>query len=99
MLHLDHIDGNSENSRLENLRILCPNCHSQTETFSRKGGTKKHKHLSDFTAATLRANILSELRLEGGNISLAEMARRVGLNPNSSSVIHKIKQIRQDFTT
>lgn len=30
---LDHIDGNSKNHKLENLRILCPNCHSQTDTF------------------------------------------------------------------
>lgn len=32
-LELDHINGdNTDNSR-ENLRILCPNCHSQTSTF------------------------------------------------------------------
>ena len=30
---LDHIDGNSNNHLLNNLRILCPNCHSQTETY------------------------------------------------------------------
>jgi hypothetical protein len=30
---LDHINGNSRDHRLENLRIVCPNCHSQTETF------------------------------------------------------------------
>ena len=33
---LDHIDGNSENNELDNLRILCPNCHSQTSTFTGK---------------------------------------------------------------
>jgi 5-methylcytosine-specific restriction endonuclease McrA len=33
---LDHVDGDSGNNKLENLRILCPNCHSQTVTFSRK---------------------------------------------------------------
>jgi hypothetical protein len=33
---LDHIDGNSNNHKLENLRILCPNCHSQTSTFRYK---------------------------------------------------------------
>lgn len=33
VLQVDHIDGNRNNNCLENLRFLCPNCHSQTETF------------------------------------------------------------------
>ena len=36
VLHLDHIDGDNTNHRLENLRMLCPNCHSQTETYAGK---------------------------------------------------------------
>jgi Zn finger protein HypA/HybF involved in hydrogenase expression len=32
-IQLEHIDGNSENNSLENLKILCPNCHSLTPTF------------------------------------------------------------------
>jgi len=35
-LQLDHKDGNGSNNSLENLRWLCPNCHSQTETFAGK---------------------------------------------------------------
>ena len=35
-LELDHIDGNNKNNSKENLRILCPNCHSQTDTWRRK---------------------------------------------------------------
>lgn len=35
-LHIDHINGINNDNRLENLRFLCPNCHSQTETYSNK---------------------------------------------------------------
>jgi 5-methylcytosine-specific restriction endonuclease McrA len=39
-LQLDHINGISNDNRLENLRFLCPNCHSQTNTFSGKNAKK-----------------------------------------------------------
>ncbi len=35
-LHLDHINGKNGDHRIENLRFLCPNCHSQTETYTGK---------------------------------------------------------------
>ena len=35
-LELDHIDGDRTNHLFSNLQILCPNCHSQTETFRGK---------------------------------------------------------------
>lgn len=40
VLQLDHINGKYNDHRLENLRLLCPNCHSQTETFSGKKSKK-----------------------------------------------------------
>ncbi|MBV9926015.1 MAG: HNH endonuclease [Acidobacteria bacterium] len=33
-LQLDHINGDKFDHRIENLRLLCPNCHSQTDTFA-----------------------------------------------------------------
>lgn len=39
-LELDHINGDSQDNSLCNLRILCPNCHSQTETSSGKNAKK-----------------------------------------------------------
>jgi 5-methylcytosine-specific restriction endonuclease McrA len=35
-LHIDHQNGKNNDNRLENLRFLCPNCHSQTDTYSGK---------------------------------------------------------------
>jgi len=33
-LHLDHINGKNGDHRLDNLRFLCPNCHSQSSTYA-----------------------------------------------------------------
>jgi 5-methylcytosine-specific restriction endonuclease McrA len=35
-IQIDHINGVKNDHRLENLRMLCPNCHSQTDTFAAK---------------------------------------------------------------
>lgn len=43
VLQLDHINGDHYDNRLENLRIVCPNCHSQTETFSSRRTKKQWK--------------------------------------------------------
>lgn len=39
-IQLHHIDGNPDNNSLENLQMLCPNCHSQTDSYC---GNKKEK--------------------------------------------------------
>lgn len=64
MLQLDHINGNHNDNRLENLRILCPNCHTQTETFSNKS-KKKIKYCIDcgceITSKSIRCRKCSAL--------------------------------------
>jgi hypothetical protein len=43
VLELEHRDGNSENNDFENLCLICPNCHSQTDTYKGKNkGNGRH---------------------------------------------------------
>lgn len=67
ILILDHINGINNDSRLENLRLLCPNCNSQTTTFCRGAAKKKTavkaKDLVDALKAT--ASIKEALGLVG----------------------------------
>ena len=47
-LQLDHINGKNNDHRIENLRFLCPNCHSQTPTYAgrNKGESSSGQDLS-----------------------------------------------------
>lgn len=68
-LELDHIDGDSRNNEIENLRLLCSNCHSQTSTWRGRNINKGRQKVSD-------EELLSALHQES-NIHLA--LKRVGL--------------------
>lgn len=53
-LQLHHINGNHHDNRLENLQLLCPNCHSQTENYAGRNSGKmnnkaitKNKHKTE----------------------------------------------------
>lgn len=52
-LEIDHINGDSSNNRPENLRVLCPNCHSLTEFH---GILNKGRGRRKFREAYLKAN-------------------------------------------
>ncbi len=51
-LHIDHIDGDCDNTVIDNLRLLCPNCHSQTQTYGsrnkRNVSSKRHQYYNTF---------------------------------------------------
>ena len=48
-VELEHIDGNSENNSLDNLKLLCPNCHSLTPTYKALNmGNGRHKRMERY---------------------------------------------------
>ena len=50
-LQVHHIDGDHFNNELDNLMILCPNCHSQTDSYAGKKnskGVKTTKHTNEY---------------------------------------------------
>lgn len=80
-LELDHKNGDRMNNSIANLRWLCPNCHSQTETFkSRNSGGCGSKRVSDelFVEAIKSSKNIAESLLKvklaprGGNYERAK---------------------------
>ena len=74
-LELDHIDGNSFNNDLSNLRLLCPNCHSTTSTYRGRNKNTGRKKVSD-------SELLQALS-ETNNIRQALI--QVGLSPRGGN--------------
>lgn len=72
---LDHVDGNSTNNKRENLRMLCPNCHSQTITWRGRNSNKGKQKVSDEKIiSTLKETknlrqtlLINNLAAKGGN--------------------------------
>lgn len=76
-LELDHCNGNNRDHRLENIRLLCPNCHSQTPNWRGRNKNTGKKKVSDEElintlkkTVSIREALLSVgLTAKGGNYS------------------------------
>jgi len=75
VLEIDHINGINSDNRVENLRYLCPNCHSQTSTYKGKNVNTGFVKVSD-------DELLNAFHSEG-NIRKALI--KVGLSPRGAN--------------
>jgi 5-methylcytosine-specific restriction endonuclease McrA len=84
-LELDHVDGNKHNNKKENLRYLCPNCHSQTHTYRAKN------YAASNNRKWVDEDKLVESIKEGG--SIANILRRVNLRAvgDNYNRVHRLK--------
>jgi Zn finger protein HypA/HybF involved in hydrogenase expression len=75
-LQIDHINGIHHDNRPENLRFICPNCHSLTDTFCGAGNTGSHKVID---------KDLIDAIVSSRNIRRALM--KVGLTPKGGNYV------------
>jgi flagellar biosynthesis/type III secretory pathway ATPase len=82
-LQIDHIDGNNSNNKRENLRALCANCHSLTDTYCGKNINKGIKKVSDEV-------ILQEIKKGLNN---RQILVNIGLTPKGGNY-NRINRLR-----
>lgn len=80
-LELDHIDGNNKNNVRSNLRCLCPNCHSITDTW--KVGNIKSKN----TRKCSDEEIIAAYK---NNSSMNATLKELGYNWGSATTVKKV---------
>jgi 5-methylcytosine-specific restriction endonuclease McrA len=86
VLELDHIDGNNNNDIRENLRLLCPNCHSQTDTW-KKGGVAKQKRVTD-------EKLIKALK---ENNTIRDALKSIGLNNFGGANYYRAKALKENL--
>jgi hypothetical protein len=84
---LDHIDGNTQNNQRANLRLLCPNCHSQTDTY--KVGNNKNPGKRTYTDEEIIEALLK-------NTSGYSAMKSLGMNPHGGNYT-RVRKIIKDY--
>lgn len=91
VLQVDHINGDHNDNRIENLRFLCPNCHSQTKTFAGRNLKPKEKIVPEKTKTCSECGILISDNNESGLCkTCADKKRRTTERPSKEQLAQEI---------
>jgi len=90
-LQLDHINGINTDHRIDNLRLLCPNCHSQTDTFAGRNIKKTKKHIKNICQCGEEKHFQSQLCLKCFNKQKLDKLTKI-IWPNNDDLIDMIKK-------
>lgn len=91
-LQLDHINGISNDNRIENLRILCPNCHSQTPTYSGKKLTKNKCSICSRKTTNRKTKYCRPCFIKHINPEIAKSQRKSD-RPDIQVLLNDVKQM------
>jgi len=87
-LQLDHINGINNDHRLNNLRFLCPNCHSQTKTYSGKNKPSKFCKMCNEIEVKRKSKYCKKCK----ELRLSKTCNKKKFDPSKKELIEKIKE-------
>lgn len=93
VLILDHINGINNDHRLENLRMLCPNCNSQTDTFSGKNNKQKTRNKRKYCCIICGKNITESSNTGKCSICIKYDLRKIKDRPSKEQLLKEIKEL------
>jgi Zn finger protein HypA/HybF involved in hydrogenase expression len=89
-LELEHIDGDKNNNNRSNLKWLCPNCHSQTQTYRKNNRNKISKKI-----LISEEDLIKSIKQEG---SVSDILRRVGLKATGDN-FNRVYKVQNKINT
>jgi len=89
-LELHHINGNHEDNRIENLKILCPNCHSQIPRIKRKLKEKKQKKERKINVCSCGKPIQNKSKI---CVNCYAIKQRKVIRPNYETLVLNVKKL------